>query len=143
MRNLRTYSLAIAVGVASLFTGCETVQNTSNTSKGVVIGTTAGAVIGGVLGNNLGKGGNTAMGAVIGGVVGGVAGGVIGNKMDQQAQQIEEALPGADVERVGEGIQLVLGENSEIGRASCRERGWIGEEEVAGKGEWVWRVDRT
>ena len=112
MRNLRTYSLAIAVGVASLFTGCETVQNTSNTSKGVVIGTTAGAVIGGVLGNNLGKGGNTAMGAVIGGVVGGVAGGVIGNKMDQQAQQIEEALPGADVERVGEGIQLVLGENS-------------------------------
>lgn len=112
MRNLKTYSVAITLGVAVLFSGCETVKNTSNTSKGVVVGTTAGAVIGGVLGNNLGKGGNTAMGAVIGGVVGGVAGGVIGNKMDKQAQQIEEALPGADVERVGEGIQLVLGENS-------------------------------
>lgn len=112
MKNLKTYSLAITFGVATLFTGCETAKNTSNTSKGVVIGTTAGAVIGGVLGNNLGKGGNTAMGAVIGGVVGGVAGGVIGNKMDKQAQEIEEALPGADVERVGEGIQLVLGENS-------------------------------
>jgi uncharacterized protein YcfJ len=27
-------------------------------------------------------------------VVGGVAGGVIGNKMDKQARQIDEALPG-------------------------------------------------
>jgi outer membrane lipoprotein SlyB len=35
------------------------------------------------------------MGAVLGGVVGGVAGGVIGNKMDKQARQIDEAIPGA------------------------------------------------
>jgi uncharacterized protein YcfJ len=27
-------------------------------------------------------------------VVGGVAGGVIGNKMDKQARQIDEAIPG-------------------------------------------------
>jgi outer membrane protein OmpA-like peptidoglycan-associated protein len=52
------------------------------------------------------------MGAVIGGVVGGAAGGVIGNIMVKQAREIEEALPGAEVERVGEGIVLVLGENS-------------------------------
>jgi outer membrane lipoprotein SlyB len=51
------------------------------------------------------------MGAVLGGVVGGVAGGVIGNKMDKQARQIE-AIPGAEVKRVGEGIQLVLNENA-------------------------------
>jgi outer membrane protein OmpA-like peptidoglycan-associated protein len=45
-------------------------------------------------------------------LLGGVAGGVIGNKMDKQAREIETALPGADVERVGEGIKLVLGENA-------------------------------
>jgi hypothetical protein len=51
------------------------------------------------------------MGAVLGGVVGGVAGGV-GNKMDKQARQIDEALPGAEVKSVGERIQLVLNENA-------------------------------
>lgn len=64
------------------------------------------------MGNNVGKGGNGALGAVLGGVVGGVAGGVIGNKMDKQAREIDNALPGADVVRVGEGIKLVLGENA-------------------------------
>ncbi|KDC45772.1 hypothetical protein DC53_21640, partial [Pseudoalteromonas fuliginea] len=39
-------------------------------------------------------------------------GGVIGNRMDKQAQRIEQTLPGAEVERVGEGIKLTLGENS-------------------------------
>ena len=37
---------------------------------------------------------------------------VIGNKMDKQAREIEEVLPGATVERVGEGIKLTLGENA-------------------------------
>jgi outer membrane protein OmpA-like peptidoglycan-associated protein len=32
--------------------------------------------------------------------------------MDKQAREIETALPGAQVERVGEGIRLVLGENA-------------------------------
>ena len=31
--------------------------------------------------------------------------------MDKQAREIDQALPGADVERVGEGIRLVLNEN--------------------------------
>ena len=97
-----------------IFSGiqCESVKNTNKTQRGAGIGAVAGAVIGGVLGNNLGKGGNTALGAVIGGAVGGTIGGVIGNKMDKQAREIEEALPGAEVERVGEGIMLVLGENA-------------------------------
>src|SRR5690606_1875836 len=72
----------------------------------------SGAIIGGVLGNNVGKGGKGALGAVLGGVVGGVAGGVIGNKMDKQAREIDNALPGAEVERVGEGIKLTLKENA-------------------------------
>lgn len=97
---------------SKVFTSCEAVKNTNNTQRGAAIGAAGGAILGAVLGNNLGKGGNGAMGAVLGGVVGGVAGGVIGNKMDKQAREIETALPGAEVERVGEGIKLVLGENA-------------------------------
>ena len=112
MKNIKITIVAIVLLIAFPFTGCKSVQNANNTQKGVAIGATTGAIIGGILGNNLGKGGNTAMGAVIGGVVGGAAGGVIGNKMDKQAREIEEALPGAEVERVGEGIHLTLNENA-------------------------------
>ncbi len=112
MKNIKIHVMAVAIVLSALFTSCDSVKNANNEQKGVAIGATAGALLGGILGNNLGKGGNTAAGAIIGGVVGGVAGGVIGNKMDKQAQKIEEALPGADVVRQGEGIQLVLGENA-------------------------------
>jgi len=98
--------------LSGLLSSCEATKNANRTQKGAAIGAVAGAVVGGVLGNNLGKGGNTALGAVIGGVVGGTVGGVIGNKMDKQAREIEQALPGAEVNRVGEGIVLVLGENA-------------------------------
>ena len=91
---------------------CTAVQNANNTQKGAGIGAVAGGVIGGILGNNIGKGGNTALGAVIGAAVGGAAGGVIGNKMDKQAKEIKETLPGAEVERVGEGIKVTLNENT-------------------------------
>lgn len=112
MKNIKIVALASLFLLGSFFTGCEAVKNTNKTQRGVAIGAVGGAVLGGVLGNNIGKGGNGALGAVLGGVIGGVAGGVIGNKMDKQAREIETALPGAQVERVGEGIKLVLGENS-------------------------------
>ncbi len=112
MKNIKVVVLASLFLLGSFFTGCEAVKNTNNTQRGVAIGAVGGAVLGGVLGNNIGKGGNGALGAVLGGVIGGVAGGVIGNKMDKQAREIETALPGAQVERVGEGIKLVLGENA-------------------------------
>ena len=102
----------LSMCIITIFSSCNAVKNTNRTQRGAAIGAVGGAVIGGILGNNLGKGGNGALGAVIGGAVGGVAGGVIGNKMDKQARQIETALPGAEVVRVGEGIKLVLGENS-------------------------------
>lgn len=111
MKKLAIYTLSGAMLVGAS-TSCESIKNTNNTQRGAAIGTVAGAVLGGVLGNNIGKGGNGALGAVLGGVIGGVAGGVIGNKMDRQARKIGEALPGAQVERVGEGIKLTLGENS-------------------------------
>ena len=112
MKKISILSLSLVMAMGSMFTSCEAVKNTNNTQRGAGIGAAGGAVLGAILGNNLGKGGNGAVGAVLGGVVGGVAGGVIGNKMDKQARQIDEAIPGAEVERVGEGIKLVLNENA-------------------------------
>lgn len=112
MKKVKIYALALTFTGSLAFTSCEAIKNTNNTQRGVAIGAASGAVIGGVVGNNVGKGGNTALGAIIGGVVGGAVGGVIGNRMDKQAQKIEETLPGAQVERVEEGIKLTLGENS-------------------------------
>ncbi len=112
MKKVSTILLSVLFLITTVFTSCEAVKNTNKTQRGVAIGSVGGAVIGGILGNNIGKGGNGALGAVLGGVIGGVAGGVIGNKMDKQAREIETALPGAQVERVGEGIKLTLGENA-------------------------------
>lgn len=109
MKN--TKIAAIFLSASLLLTSCEAIQNANNTQKGTAIGTTAGAVLGGVLGNNIGKGGNGALGAVLGGIVGGVVGNRIGNKMDKQAKDIQQSLPGAEVERVGEGIKITMGEN--------------------------------
>ncbi len=79
--------------------GCTSLNNTG---KGAVIGAGAGAVLGGVIADN------TARGAIIGAAVGGAAGAIIGAQMDKQAEELEEDLPGAEVERVGEGIQITF-----------------------------------
>lgn len=106
--------LLLAVAVTISFTNCSTVQNANNKQKGAVIGAGAGALLGAILGNNLGKGGNGELGAVIGGVVGGGAGVLIGNKMDKQAQKIEQEIPGAQVERIDNGIVLTFDEGSGV-----------------------------
>jgi outer membrane protein OmpA-like peptidoglycan-associated protein len=98
---------------ATLFLSCDATRNASNKQKGAVIGATGGAVIGGIIGNNT-KGGNTALGAIIGGVVGGASGAYIGNRMDEQAKKIEQEIPGAEVERVGEGINVTFDESSGV-----------------------------
>ena len=111
--NILNKKNAVVLGLSSslMFTSCEAVKNSYNTQRGVAIGAASGAVIGGILGNNIGKGGNAALGAVLGGIVGGAAGGIIGNKMDKQAREIKTALPGAEVERVNEGIKVTMKEN--------------------------------
>lgn len=77
----------------------------SNKERGAVIGATAGAAVGGVIGTSSGS---TAKGAIIGAVVGGAAGAIIGHQMDQQAKELAVNIPGAKVERVGEGIQVTF-----------------------------------
>jgi outer membrane protein OmpA-like peptidoglycan-associated protein len=76
-----------------------------NKEKGAVIGAAAGGAVGGVVGRS---NGSTARGAIIGAVVGGAAGAIIGHQMDQQAKELKVEIPGATVERVGEGIQVTF-----------------------------------
>lgn len=78
--------------------------NLNKTQKGVLIGAGAGGAVGAGVGKALN---NTALGAIIGAAVGGVAGGIIGKKMDEQAKELEN-IPGADVKRVGEGINITF-----------------------------------
>lgn len=115
MKNKYAYISLPLSALMLMVSSCETVRKSSNQDKGVAVGAASGAVIGGVLGNNVGKGGNTALGAIIGAAVGGVAGGIIGNKMDRQAEKIKTEIPGAKVERVGEGIDVTFDENNPDG----------------------------
>lgn len=96
-KKIAVLGIALATS-AMLITGCSSL---TNTQKGAGIGAGAGAGIGALIGN---KAGNTAVGAVIGGALGGVAGGLIGKKMDKQAAEIENSVPGAEVIKAGEGI---------------------------------------
>lgn len=110
MKKISIFGLSSVFLLATLFTSCNAVKNANNTQKGAGIGAGAGALIGAIIGNNTKIG--TAGGAIIGAAVGGGTGALIGNKMDKQAREIDQALPGAEVERVGEGIRLVLNENA-------------------------------
>ena len=84
--------------IVFLMAGCKSMNKTQ---KGAAVGTAGGAAVGAVIGK---AAGNTAMGAIIGATVGGVTGAVIGRKMDKQAEEIKNEVPGVKVERVGEGI---------------------------------------
>lgn len=108
MKNILKVFTIILVSSSLILTSC----NANNTQKGAGIGAAVGGILGGVLGNNLGSKDNAALGAVLGAAVGGTAGGLIGNKMDKQAREIQTNIPGAKVERVGEGIKVVLNENA-------------------------------
>jgi outer membrane protein OmpA-like peptidoglycan-associated protein len=96
MQTVRNFILSL-VAIAIIGQSCKL----SKTQKGAGIGTAAGAAVGAVVGR---ASGNTALGAIIGATVGGVTGAIIGRKMDKQAEEIKNTIPGVNVERVGEGI---------------------------------------
>lgn len=114
MKHFKNKSVGVLIALVFLFSSCEAVKNTNNTQRGGAAGAAGGAVIGGIIGNNTGDGDNSVLGAIIGGVVGGAAGAYIGNRMDKQAKDIEEEIPGAEVTRVGEGINVTFNENSGV-----------------------------
>ncbi len=93
--------------ICSLNFSCTAIQNSNKTQRGAGIGAAAGALVGGLIGGDIG-------GALIGAAIGGAAGGIIGNQMDRQADKIEEAVPGAEVKRVGEGIQIIFDDKSGV-----------------------------
>jgi len=97
MRQIRKLVL-VTMALAVLTTSC---KNMNKTQKGAAIGAAGGAATGAVIGK---AAGNAALGAIIGATVGGITGAVIGKKMDKQAEEIKNEVPGAKVERVGEGI---------------------------------------
>lgn len=98
-----TNLLLIIATIAFLGMGC----NATRSQKGAVIGGTAGAVGGAIIGK---AAGNQTLGTIIGAAVGGTAGAIIGRDMDKQAEEIEKEIPGAKVERVGEGIKVEFNE---------------------------------
>lgn len=96
--NKIKFILVILMSSLLVISGCKSM---SKTTKGAAIGTAAGGAMGAVIGK---AAGNPALGAIIGATVGGATGAIIGHEMDKQAKEIEETVPDAKVERLGEGI---------------------------------------
>ncbi|MDO6759846.1 OmpA family protein [Tamlana sp. 2_MG-2023] len=109
----KTSIVLLAVITLVSFVNCKSVENANNKQKGAAIGVAGGALLGAIIGNNVGSG-NSELGAAIGAAIGGGAGVVIGNKMDKQAQEIEEEVPGAQVERVDQGIVVTFEDGSGV-----------------------------
>lgn len=101
MKKLKGIVLVSALIASFLVYGC----GASNAVKGGVIGGVGGGVVGGVIGHYAG---NTVLGAIIGAAVGGTAGALIGNYMDKQAEEMQNDIAGAKIERVGEGIKITF-----------------------------------
>jgi outer membrane protein OmpA-like peptidoglycan-associated protein len=76
--------------------GCST-----NLGTGALGGAAAGAAIGGLASGSV-------RGAIVGAAVGGAAGAAIGAVMDAQAEDLQDKLPNARVERLGEGIAVTF-----------------------------------
>ena len=100
-RSIILAATTAAFGLGSL-TGCASLNNKE---QGAIIGAAAGGAVGGAVGS---KNGGVARGAIIGAVLGGAAGAIIGHQMDQQAKELEQNIPGAVVQRVGEGITVTF-----------------------------------
>jgi len=101
MGTRRIATVAAAVAALSVtFDGCAT-----HTQTGAAVGAGTGAVVGGLIGK---ASGHTARGAIIGAAAGGAVGALIGHQMDKQAKELQQNIPGATVERVGEGIAVTF-----------------------------------
>jgi outer membrane protein OmpA-like peptidoglycan-associated protein len=101
MKTIKGIILISALAGSIFIYGC----SASNAVKGGVIGGVGGGVVGGVIGHYAGS---TVLGAIIGAAVGGTAGVLIGNYMDKQAEEMNNDIAGAKIERVGEGIKITF-----------------------------------
>jgi len=101
MRQTLVSTLLASVVLA----GVSVFSSMPKTVEGAAVGTVVGGAAGAVIGNQTGS---TARGAIIGAVIGGAAGTIIGHQMDQHAKEIEQNVPGAIVERVGDGSHVTF-----------------------------------
>ena len=101
MKTIKTILLIFVLAGSLIFNGC----GASNAVKGGAIGGVGGGLVGGVIGHYAG---DTVLGAIIGAAVGGTAGVLIGNYMDNQAEEMQNDISGAKIERVGEGIKITF-----------------------------------
>jgi len=92
----RIGAFTVLLATTITLTGCS-----SNLRTGALGGAAAGAAIGGIASGS-------ARGAIIGAAIGGAAGAAIGGIMDAQAEDLQDKLPNARVERVGEGIHITF-----------------------------------
>ena len=89
----------LVTAVSMLAAGCATMNKQQ---KRTAAGAAGGALIGAAVS------GGSVWGVLIGAAVGGTAGNLIGKKMDKQAKELKQAIPTAEVERVGEGINVTF-----------------------------------
>ena len=101
MKKFQSQAIAVSLFLATASISYSSCSSFTKTEKGAAIGTAGGGILGAFIGH---AAGNTAIGAIVGGAVGGTAGGLIGHKMDKQAAEIKQTVPGATVTRAGEGI---------------------------------------
>jgi outer membrane protein OmpA-like peptidoglycan-associated protein len=99
MKNSTNKLVFLTALVAVLLTDCKSLNKTQ---KGTAIGTAAGAGAGALVSHG------SIWGTLIGAAVGGGAGYLIGHHMDKQAEEIKQAVPDAQVSRVGEGIDMTF-----------------------------------
>ena len=119
MRALGRRGFTLVV-FAVLFLSSAGCSSLGRTERGGIIGAASGAVIGGVVGRATGS---TTRGAIIGAAVGGAAGALIAARMKDKAEVLQERLPNANVEQVGEGILVTFESGILFGFDSSRTRG--------------------
>jgi len=95
----KTLSLLLVLG---LLIGCSSIQNMNKQQKGTVAGAAGGALLGAAVSKG------SIWGILAGAAIGGTAGNLIGKKMDRQARELTQAVPTAEVSRVGEGINMTF-----------------------------------
>ncbi|MEJ2257370.1 MAG: OmpA family protein [Woeseiaceae bacterium] len=95
---MKTNVLVAILCLAIIVAGCE---GMNRMQKGALGGAAAGAATGALVSDNI-------WGVLIGAAVGGAAGAAIGKHMDEQAKELEQAVPTSEVQRVGEGINMTF-----------------------------------
>src|SRR5210317_799862 len=91
-------AILLVVSLSIIAAGCASMNRQQ---KGAIGGAGAGAVAGALVSNSI-------WGVLIGAAIGGTAGSLIGKHMDEQAKELEQAVPTAEVQRVGEGINMTF-----------------------------------